>query len=60
MPTLSKFVNDTKLHDTAETLEGTYIIQRDLDWFERWACAKLMKFNKAKNVHLQSKKPNVS
>ncbi|GAB0186595.1 mitochondrial enolase superfamily member 1 [Grus japonensis] len=39
--TLSKLVNDTKLHGVVDTLEGRDAIQRDLD-------RKYMKFNKAK------------
>ncbi|PKU48016.1 rna-directed dna polymerase from mobile element jockey-like [Limosa lapponica baueri] len=46
--TLSKFVADTKLCVTVGTPEGGDAIQRHLDRLERWACANLMKFNKAK------------
>ncbi|GAB0188154.1 cAMP-dependent protein kinase inhibitor alpha [Grus japonensis] len=43
--TLRKFADDTKLCGEVEILDT---IQRDLDRLERWACANLMKFSKAK------------
>ncbi|PKU46640.1 rna-directed dna polymerase from mobile element jockey-like [Limosa lapponica baueri] len=46
--TLNKFANNTKLGGMVNTLEGRDAIQRDLDRLERWARAKLMKFNQAK------------
>ncbi|GAB0182456.1 cAMP-dependent protein kinase inhibitor alpha [Grus japonensis] len=38
----------SKLYGAVDMLEGRVIIQRDLDRLERWACANLMKFSKAK------------
>ncbi|KAK4814684.1 hypothetical protein QYF61_025510 [Mycteria americana] len=46
--TLSKFTNNTKLCGVVDMLEGRDAIQRDLHRLERWACANLMKFHKAK------------
>jgi len=46
--TVSKFAGDTKLSGVVSMLEGRDAIQRDPDRLERWVCANLMKFNKAK------------
>ncbi|GAB0178228.1 mitochondrial enolase superfamily member 1 [Grus japonensis] len=45
--TLSKFADDTKLCGAVNTPEGRTAIQRH-NRLERWICANLMKFNKAK------------
>jgi len=46
--TLIKFAEDTKLCGAADMLEGSDVMQKDLDSHERWACANFMKFNKTK------------
>jgi len=46
--TLGKSADNTKLCGGVDTLERRDAIQRNLDGLERWACANLMKFSKAK------------
>ena len=45
---LSKFVDDRKLSGVVDGVEGRDGIERGLDRLGRWACANVMKFNKAK------------
>jgi len=51
--TLSKSAGDNKLCGEIDMLEGRDVIQRDLGRLERWACANLMKLNKAKQKVLR-------
>ncbi|PKU46495.1 rna-directed dna polymerase from mobile element jockey-like [Limosa lapponica baueri] len=54
-----KFPDDTKLCGAVNTLEGRDGIQRDLGRLQRWAYAKLMKFNEAqcKVLHMGQGNP---
>ncbi|XP_068518188.1 dynactin subunit 2-like [Anas acuta] len=46
--TFSKVASGNKLCGAVNMLEGRVAIRRDLDRPEKWACANLMRFNKAK------------
>jgi len=46
--TLRKLADDTKPKGAVDTLEGRDAFERDLHRLQRWACANLMRFNKAK------------
>lgn len=45
---LNQLAHNTKLAGTANTHKRRDAIQKELDRLERWACANLLKFNKAK------------
>ena len=44
----SKFVNNTKLGEMADTAECYAAIQKDLDRLQRWAERNILTFNKGK------------
>lgn len=44
--TLSRFSDDTKLSDAADTVEEKDAVQRDLDMPKKQACENLMRYNK--------------
>ena len=46
--TFSKFAGNTKVCGVVNTLNGSDVIQRDLDRLERCACVNLMRFNRVK------------
>jgi len=45
---LKRFADNSKQSGAVDITEGKDAIQRKLDRLERWAHAKIMKFNKAK------------
>lgn len=56
--TLSKSADNTKVSGMVDVLEGTDVIQKDLERLERWVCANLMKFSKIKCKVLHMGKDN--
>jgi len=60
--TLNKFADDTKMSGVVDALEGQDAIQRHLDKLEKWVCANLLRFSKAKCkvLHLGGTTPGIN
>lgn len=57
--TLSKFTDDKKLGELADTLAGCVTIQQDLNRLESWAMRNLLRFSKGRcRGNLRQNNPN--